>query len=84
MAMVTRTVPISDTWTLVTTKLALLQFNDKMYMAITSGGTPVEPVGFTMFAGEKYINGADGINVWAKTIQGGTNRESVRVAEDVV
>lgn len=84
MAMVTRTVPISATWTLVTTKLALLQFNDKMYMAITSGDTPVEPVGFTMFAGEKYINGADGINVWAKTIQGGTNRESVRVAEDVV
>ena len=85
MAMTTRTVTLpTDDWTLITSKIALLQFNDEMDMAITDGTTPSEFVGFTMIRGEKYVNSTDGIVVWAKRRAGGTNIESVRVAEDVV
>ena len=85
MAMTTRTVTLpTDDWTLITSKVALLQFNDEIDMAITDGTTPSELVGFSMARDEKYVNSANGIAVWAKRRTGGTNRESVRVAEDVV
>lgn len=85
MAMTTRTVTLpTDDWTLITSKIALLQFNDEMDMAITDGTTPSELVGFNMDKGEKYVNSTDGLAVWAKRRVGGTNRESVRVAEDVI
>ena len=82
MAMVTRTVPISATWTLVTTKVALLQFNDDMTMALGTTVAPSDPVGFFMSRNEKYVNAADGVVIWAKAKGGGTGTESVRVAED--
>ena len=85
MAMTTRTVTLpTDDWTLITSKIALLQFNDEMDMAVTEGTTPSELVGFNMVRGEKYVNSTDGIAVWAKRRAGGSNIESVRVAEDVV
>lgn len=85
MAMTTRTVALpTDEWTLITSKIALLQFNDEMYMAITDGTIPNEVVGFNMAPGEKYVNSTDGIAVFAKRKAGGTSRESVRVAEDVI
>ena len=82
MAYVTKTIPISPEWTLITTKVAMLQFNDRMYMAVTSGEEPGESVGFVMGALEKYVNGINGISVWAKSLPGGTRNESVRVAEN--
>jgi hypothetical protein len=85
MAMTTRTVTLpTDDWTLITSKIALLQFNDEMDMVVTDGTAPSESVGFTMIRNEKYVNSTDGIAVWAKRRAGGSNKESVRVAEDVV
>lgn len=84
MAYITKTVPITANWTLVTNKVALLQFNDKMHMVITSGAAPSESVGFVMSALEKYVNTTDGLSIWAKALAGGSGNESVRVAEDVL
>lgn len=84
MAYVTKTVVVNPTWTQVTSAIAMLQFNDEMSMAITSGLTPSESdAGFHMEVNEKYVNGAAGVTVWARSLRGGTGRESVRVAEDV-
>ena len=82
MAYVTKTVLVGADWTTITSKIAMLQFNDEMHMAITNGGTPTDTVGFVMNINEKYINSEDGIYVWAKTISGGSNIESVRVVEN--
>lgn len=83
MAYITKTVLVGTDWTVVTSKVALLQFSDEMYMAITDGSTPTEQVGFLMGINEKYINGASELVVFAKAIANrGTGRESVRVAED--
>ena len=79
----TRTVEVSDTWTLITNKTALIQFNDEMYLAITHGTVPTESVGFIMQKYEKHLNGGDRLSVWAKSIYGGTNIESVRIMEVV-
>lgn len=83
--MTTRTVALStDGWTLITNKIALLQFNDEMDMALTDGTVPSEVAGFNMARGEKYVNSTDGIAVFAKRKAGRTSIESVRVAEDVI
>ena len=85
MAYSTTTVPVTSTvdWTLITSKVALLQFNSDMYMAISSGVTPTSE-GFRMTNGEKYVNSLDGVYVWAKAIEGSNDVHSVRVAEDSV
>lgn len=84
MAYETKTVPVSkEQWTLVTSNVALLQFNDEMEMALTSGATPNSTVGLKMDVDEKYVNGQIGVYVWCKGKLGGTNVESVRVAENV-
>ena len=82
MAYSTKTVTVNSTWTLVTNKVALLQFNDDMYMAISSGDMPIDNVGFKMQGNEKYVNGMDGISVWAKTKQKVLITGTVRVAGD--
>ena len=83
MAYVTKTVLLnSDEWTVVTNKVALLQFNDDMTMALGTAAAPNDPIGFSMSRNEKYVNAADGIVIWAKAKAGGTGTESVRVAED--
>ena len=79
----TRTVKVSNTWTLITNKTALIQFNDEMYLAITHGTVPTESVGIVMQKYEKHLNGGDHLSVWAKSIYGGTNIESVRIMEAV-
>ena len=81
MAMTTKTVMIGSEWTVVTNKVALLQFNDDMTMALGTAVAPSDPVGFSMSRNEKYVNAADGIVIWAKAKSGGTGTESVRVAE---
>lgn len=84
MAYVTKTVSVTAEWTFITNKVALLQFNDRMQMAITSGSTPTSSTaGFMMEEEEKYINSTAGVSVWAKAIpNNGSGRESVRVAEN--
>ena len=82
MAMTTKTVMIGNEWTVVTNKVALLQFNDDMTMALGTAAAPSDPVGFSMSRNEKYVNAADGVVIWAKAKGGGTGTESVRVAED--
>ena len=85
MAYSTSTKIIGTDWTLVTNKVAMLQFNDDMYIAITDGTLPSEQVGFYMVTHEKYINSLAGISVYAKSMPNrGTGKESVRVAEDIV
>lgn len=83
MAYSTKTVKIESDWTLVTERASLVQFNDSMYMAITSGDTPAEGSGFLMDGGEKYVNSTNGVFLWAKAIPfKGSGVESVRIAED--
>ena len=82
MAMTTKTVMIGSEWTVVTNKVALLQFNDDMTMALGTTVAPSDPVGFSMSRNEKYVNATDVVVIWAKAKAGGTGTESVRVAED--
>ena len=87
MAYVTRKQQLTDTWTLVTDKVAMIQFNDKSFMQITSGEIPTELYGFNMARDEKYINSQNGISVWAKVHSnsvGGAYNDSVIVLEDIV
>lgn len=84
MALVARTVTIGDDWTLVTSNVAAIQFNDEMFATVTFGGTPEDVAGFTYQEGEMYVNGAADMYVWAKKKVGGTNVESVRVLEEIV
>ena len=80
--MTTKTVMIGNEWTAVTNKVALLQFNDDMTMALGTAAAPNDQVGFSISRNEKYVNAADGVVIWAKAKAGGTGTESVRVAED--
>lgn len=84
MGYATKTVNIGNEWTLVTAKPALIQFNDIMHMALTDGDVPAESAGFKMMKDEKYVNTTTGVNVWAKSMRGGSNVESVRVAEETI
>lgn len=66
--MTTKTVMIGSEWTVVTNKVALLQFNDDMTMALGTTVAPSDPVGFSMSRNEKYVNAADGIVIWLSLI----------------
>ena len=84
MALVANTVVVGDSWTLITSNVAAVQFNDEMFATVTFGDTPTEVAGFTYKEGEVYVNGASHLYVWAKKKPGGSNVESVRVLEEVV
>ncbi len=84
MAYVTRTEVIGTDWTLVTANVAMIQFNRDMHMLLNAGTTPTDTVGFSMTAGEKYINNSAAITVWAKVVSNISDGiDSVRIAEDV-
>ena len=70
-----------DSWTLLTDKASLLQFNGDAYMyisdvAVVSAGS----VGFTMTKGEKYISSTNGFYVYGKSASG-ADVHSVTVLE---
>lgn len=83
MALDVRTVIVGEEWTLVTSSVSVIQFNDEMYMAVTEGIVPTSDVGFTYMEGDEYTNGANHLYVWVKKKPGGTNVESVRVLENI-
>lgn len=57
-----------NSWTLLTSKASLLQFNGDAYMYINDvANVPAGSVGFTMAKGEKYISTSDGIYVYSKS-----------------
>lgn len=57
-----------DSWTLLTSKASLIQFNGDAYMYINDIATvPANAVGFTMAKGEKYISTSDGVYVYSKS-----------------
>lgn len=82
MAYRTTTKPVTSDWTLVTASNAIVQFNDKMYMALTDGTVPTSVGGLRMEVDEKFENTL-GTSVYVKDRHGGTNRSSVVVAEDI-
>ena len=84
MAYVTRTVHVGDNWTFLTDNIALLQFNDEMYMYLGDSSMPTEKVGMVMDKNEKYINNEAGVYVYAKSRYGGSNIESVRISENIL
>ena len=58
----------SDSWTLLTDKASLLQFNGDAYMYISDvANVPAGSVGFMMAKGEKYISSTEGIYVYGKS-----------------
>lgn len=57
-----------NSWTLLTSKASLIQFNGDAYMYINDIATvPANAVGFTMAKGEKYISTSDGVYVYSKS-----------------
>ena len=57
-----------NSWTLLTDKASLIQFNGDAYMYINDIATvPAGSVGFTMAKGEKYISTSDGVYVYSKS-----------------
>ena len=57
-----------NSWTLLTNKASLIQFNGDAYMYINDvANVPAGSVGFTMAKGEKYISTSDGIYVYSKS-----------------
>ena len=61
----------SDSWTLLTDKASLLQFNGGAYMYINDvANVPAGSVGFTMAKGEKYVNSTNGVYVYGKSASG--------------
>jgi len=84
MSVTTKTILVNKTWTLITNVYAVIQFNDKMTMAITSHGEPTEDIGLIMEAGQIYTNDAPGTAVWVKGYSSGSNIESVRVIENAI
>ena len=70
-----------DSWTLLTDKISLIQFNGDAYMYISDvAAVPANTVGFTMAKGEKYISSTNGIYVYSKSASG-ADVHSVTVAE---
>ena len=58
----------SDSWTLLTDKASLLQFNGDAYMYISDvANVPADSVGFMMAKGEKYISSTNGVYVYSKS-----------------
>ena len=86
MGFSTKTVLVnSGGWTLVTSKPALIQFNDEMYMVLSDSDiAPADSVGFKMDKDEKYVSTTTGVRVWVRAIPGGTKVESVRIAEETI
>ena len=71
----------SDSWTLLTDKTSLIQFNGDAYMYINDvANVPADSVGFTMAKGEKYINSTNGVYVYGKSAPG-ADVHSVTVSE---
>ena len=57
-----------DSWTLLTNKASLIQFNGDAYMYINDiASVPAGSVGFTMTKGEKYISSTNGVYVYGKS-----------------
>ena len=57
-----------DSWTLLTDKASLLQFNGDAYMYINDvANVPADSVGFMMAKGEKYIGSTNGVYVYSKS-----------------
>ena len=57
-----------DSWTLLTDKASLLQFNGDAYMYINDVAVvSADSVGFTMAKGEKYVNSTNGVYVYSKS-----------------
>lgn len=71
----------SDSWTLLTDKTSLIQFNGNAYMYINDvANVPADSVGFTMAKGEKYISSTNGVYVYGKSAPG-ADVHSVTVSE---
>ena len=71
----------SDSWTLLTDKTSLIQFNGDAYMYINDiANVPANSVGFTMAKGEKYVNSTNGVYVYGKSTSG-ADVHSVTVLE---
>ena len=70
-----------DSWTLLTDKASLLQFNGDAYMYISDvANVPADSVGFMMAKGEKYISSTNGVYVYSKSASG-ADVHSVTVLE---
>ena len=70
-----------DSWTLLTDKTSLIQFNGDAYMYINDvANVPANSVGFTMAKGEKYVSSTNGVYVYSKSASGADVR-SVTVLE---
>ena len=71
----------SDSWTLLTDKTSLIQFNGDAYMYINDvANVPADSVGFTMAKGEKYVSSTNGVYVYSKSASG-ADIHSVTVLE---
>ena len=71
----------SDSWTLLTDKTSLIQFNGDAYMYINDvANVPADSVGFTMAKGEKYVSSTNGVYVYGKSASG-ADVHSVTVSE---
>ena len=81
MALVTKTINIGNAWVLVTDKISLVQFNDKMDIVVNNGDTPTGRTGIRVAPGEFYTNNG-GLTLWAKGYLGGTGLESIRLIEE--
>lgn len=85
MQLNTTTVNVGNDWTLVTHNVAMLQFNDEMYVVITHTNTvPTVATGFTVQANDMLTNPISNSYVWVKSKLGGTKVESVRVTEEII
>ena len=61
----------SDSWTLLTDKTSLIQFNGDAYMYINDVAVvSADSVGFTMAKAEKYVNSTNGVYVYGKSAPG--------------
>lgn len=70
-----------DSWTLLTDKTSLIQFNGDACMYINDvANAPADSVGFTMAKGEKYVNSTNGVYVYGKSASG-ADVHSVTVLE---
>ena len=58
----------ASSWTLLTDKTSLIQFNGDAYMYISDvANVPADSVGFTMARGEKNISSTDVVYVYGKS-----------------
>lgn len=82
--METKLIKVGKEWTLITNKLAMIQFRYETHMALTDGLEPTIKYGFTMNAGEKYINSSDGVHVWGREVVSGKTNPVVVISEYVI